>query len=468
MKISKAQKIHLVGVGGIGLSALAKMFSLEGKEVSGSDLFSSEITQELEEKYKIKIFLGHKEENLDPKTDLLIYSQAIGENNPERKKAFSLKIPQLSYPEILGELSKEKKTIAISGTHGKSTTTSLIGLILEEAKFDPLVIVGSRVKKFSHGNLRIPKKKTKFFVVEACEYKRNFLKIEPWAIVLTNIEKDHLDYYKNLLEIKETFKEFILKLPSDGLLVLNADDLGIKELKEELILKKRIKVITYGIKEGQVQARNIRKEKEKQKFDLFLEKEKIGEINLKIPGNFNIYNALASIALSFELGIDYLIFKKVIEEFKGIWRRFEIIGEREGAIIISDYAHHPTAVFQTIKAAKEFYSQKKIIAVFQPHQHNRTKNLFDDFVKSFSLADIVILSEIYQVTGREEKEDQDISSKNLVEAIKDQGKKEKVFYGKDLKETKELILRYLGPNSVILIMGAGDIYKIAQDFIDKK
>lgn len=469
---SKIKKIHCIGIGGIGVSAVAKLLQSQGKIVSGSDLYASEITKELEN-LSIPIFLNHKKENVSKDTDMLICSPAVPDDNPERTKARELGIKEFSYPEFLGELSKEKNTIAISGTNGKSTTTALVGLILERTGLDPTVIVGSkillgnRVPKWQ-GNVRVGE--SDLFVVEACEYQANMLHLDPNIIVLTNLEKDHLDYYKDINHIIDSFQEFVNKLPKDGVLIINADDKNLAKLKLQS------NIITYGIENNaDVMAQNIITKPGKQQFTLKLEGPtlKSYEISLKVPGLFNIYNVLAAVAAAMHLGADIKSIKQAVEEFSGTWRRFENVGTipipkcpiPKCPIIISDYAHHPTAVGSTIQAAREFYPDKRIVAVFQPHHHNRTKNLFNEFVQSLDTADIVIISKIYDVAGREEGDDQDISSYDLVNAIKQIHPEKSVIYTKDLKQTKELVKDILQPNDLILIMGAGDIDTVARELV---
>lgn len=459
--LSDIKKIHFIGIGGIGVSALAKMALGQHKIVSGSDIYSTQITKELEA-LGIPIFLGHKKDNISKDIDLIVYSIAVAENNAERLKANKLNINQLSYPQFLGELSKQKNTIAVSGTNGKSTTTAILGLILELAGLDPTVIVGSKVDAW-HGNFR--KGNSNIFLVEACEWQANMLNLYPNMIVLTNLEQDHLDYYKNLDHIIKTFQQYIDKLPKHGVLFLNIDDPNLKKLKPNS------QVITYGIKnKADVMAKNIKTSSGSMSFDLLIQNKDVQHIKLKIPGLFNIYNTLAAVAAAAHLGAGIKDIKTVIESFSGIWRRFEIIGAipipkypiPKYPIVVSDYAHHPTAVEGTIKAAKDFYPNKRIVVVFQPHHHNRTKKLFNDFVKSFNNADLIIIQEIYDVAGREEGNDQDISSKDLVREVKRQANCP-VFYTKDLKHSKELIKKKIQANDLILIMGAGDIDDLARE-----
>lgn len=453
MNLKKIKKAYFAGIGGIGVSAAAKLFAKQKIQVAGADLVKTGITDELE-KYKIKFFNKHSANNLDDDTNLLIYSAAVPDDNPERKKAKKLKIRQLSYPEVLGEISKTKATFAVSGTNGKTTTTALAALLLEEAGLDPLVIVGSKLNNFKDGNLRYGKGKN--FVVEACEYRAHMLSIEPKVIVLTNVEEDHLDFYSGIDEIKSAFQRFVDKLPEEGALIYNADDPNSKNLKTDR------QIMKYGIDNlANVTAKNIYIEDGKQYFDVNYNGKKIEQFKLCIPGRYNIYNALAVIALGKYLKISVRKIKKALANYNGAWRRFEKVGEKDGAIFISDYAHHPTSVAGVIKAAKDFYPHRRVVAVFQPHQHNRTKNLFKEFVESLDDADIAIIDEIYDVAGREDNKDQDVNSQKLVEAIKRRDKLEnrnrEVIYTPDIDYTAREVLRVVDQTDVVLLLGAGDM-----------
>ncbi len=426
----KIGKIFFVGIGGIGVSALAKLFKSQGKEVMGSDKYASEITDDLE-KQRIKVYIGHKEKNLDSDTDLVIYSPAVNPETPERKKATKLRIKQLSYPEALGSVSRNKYTIAVSGTHGKSTTTAMLGLILVKAGLDPTVVVGSKVGPFKNSNLRIGK--SKYFVTEACEWRAHMLELSPKIIILTNLEPDHLDYYKTFKNLKEAFKKYVSKLPKNGLLITNTDDKACQEIAKSA----KCKVMNY-------RSLNL-------------------QLNLQVPGRFNRYNALAASACAIELGVKPEVIKNTLANFKGIWRRFEKIGERKGALIFSDYAHHPTSVKETLKAAKELYPKRRLVIVYQPHHFDRTTRFFKGFIKAFDLADLVIMNEIYDVPGREVAKK--ISSRDLVREIKK--RKIKAIFTKDLKETKKILLQNINKGDLVLIMGAGDIYGLSTSLFDR-
>jgi UDP-N-acetylmuramate--alanine ligase len=431
-------KIHFIGIGGIGVSALARYYLAQEHEVSGSDLVSSEITKALE-KLGAKIFIGkHKAKNLPKDANLVIYSPAVQENNPELLKAKRYKLKAISYPQALGELTKNHFTIAVCGSHGKSTVAAMIGLILTKAKLDPTVILGTKLKEFGDSNCRVGK--SEYLVIEADEYKESFLNYWPKIIVLLNIEYDHPDYFKNLNHYILAYKKFISHLPKDGILVANRDDKNISNLKSQ-ISKLKIKIQNYSLKEK--------------------EGKKLKKI-LKIPGEFNVSNSLAALKVAKILKIPDKISFKVLSQFKGTWRRFDekiarIPNTKYLIRIINDYAHHPTQVKVTLGATREKYKNKKIWCIFQPHQYQRTYYLFDDFVKVFKEhpVDKVIITDIYTVSGRESKEImRKVNAQKLVEAID----KENVIY-----LPKEKIINYLKKNlkggEVVIIMGAGDIYE---------
>jgi UDP-N-acetylmuramate--alanine ligase len=453
-------KVHFIGIGGIGVSALAQFFLSIGHEVSGSDLVSSEITENLKKK-GIKIFLGkHSAKNLPKNVDLVIYSPAVKKDNPELKEAKKRKILIQSYPQALGELTKKYFTIAVSGSHGKSTTTAMIALILIKAGLDPTVILGTKLKEFNDSNFRMggfPRSKIynlkpKILIIEADEHFASFLNYWPKIIVLTNIEREHLDYYKNLKNILKTYKEYLSHLKKDGILVLNKDCGNVCQVAQKIKNKK-----FYSIK--QKEAKKIKK-------------------TLKIPGRFNVVNALAALTLARVLKIPDKISFKALSEYKGAWRRFEIkhanlhkSGHKSARItIVSDYGHHPTKVRVTLKAAREKYPKRKIWLVYQPHQYQRTHYLFNDFVKVFRDAlrpaqgkppvDNLIITDIFDVAGREEKMiKKRVSSEKLVKAIN----KPYVIY-----LPKKRVVSYLKKNlrggEVVIIMGAGDIYKLVGYF----
>ena len=446
----KKLKIYFIGIGGIGVSALAQYYLEKGHRVSGSDLVSSEITNSFK-KLGVKIFIGkHKKENLPPNVDLVVFSPAVQKDNPEFKASKKLQTTNsqlqiLSYPEALGDLTKQYFTIAVSGTHGKSTTTAMIGLLLVKAGLDPSVIVGTKVKEFgpSTGGSNYRVGKSKYLVIESCEHEESFLNYSPDIIVITNIEPDHLDYYKNFKNYKKAFIKFTQKLKKNGIVITE------KEYKNSKDAEKLKKI-------------------------------------LKVPGEHNVFNALAALAVARTLKIPDKISFKVLSEYRGSWRRFEItkILNPKPYTLINDYGHHPTEIKTTLKAAREKYPKKKIWCIFQPHQYHRTYRLFDDFVRAFRQAqdkffiDKLIITDIYSVPGREKEYlKKKVSSQKLVKAIKKrnviylptQASERSVVSKRDeVSLRKENILNYLKDNlqggEVVIIMGAGDIYEMSRQF----
>lgn len=453
--------VHVIGAGGIGVSAVVRLLKQRGKVVTGSDGATSETTRELVAA-GIPVAIGARAENVPAACDLVLYSTAVPVNNVERVVANTHGIRQMSYPEFLGEFTKSMRTVAVSGTNGKSTTTAMLALMLQSSGADPTVIVGSKVPTFPEKNLRIGG--SDLFVMEACEHQAHFLLYTPSVIVLTNIEEDHLDYYRDLAHIRETFQTYVEKLPADGLLVVNADD---HVSTHEIVAKCR--VVTYGIEhDAEVMAKDIRVVDGAQRFRVVHRGEDLGEFVLHVPGRFNVMNALAAATAAFELGASVASVRETLAAFTGIWRRFERVGERDGAIIISDYGHHPTAIAGTLAAARDFYECRRVVLAFQPHHHNRTKNLFDEFVASFDGADVVLLAEVYDVAGREEAEAR-VSSQDVVEAVKerdrDRAATRDIRFAADLPTLQKMLESVIEPNDVVLIVGAGDIYTIAEKLV---
>ena len=451
--------LHFIGIGGIGVSALAQYYLATGNKVSGSDLVESEITKSLRKK-GAKVYIGkHKAKNVPKNVDLVIYTPATPEDNPELKEAKKLqatsyKLKILSYPQSLGELTKQYFTIAVCGTHGKSTTTAMLSLILTKAGLNPTVIIGTKLKEFGNSNFRMGGKSKSniartllrgrnVLVIEADEHFASFLNYWPKIIVLTTIEKDHLDYYKNLNNILKAFKEFISHLPKDGYLVANKDDKNIQKI---LISNFKFPIFKYSLSQPEVK--------------------KLKKL-LKVPGEHNVQNALAALTVARILKVPDNVSLKALSEYRGAWRRFEVFNTKlithnqqlTTYKLISDYGHHPTEIKATLKAAREKFPDKRIILIFQPHQYQRTKLLFKDFVKSFDEADILILNEIYGVVGREKGKI--VSSKDLANAVQKRRKEEKsVVFIKNIKEIPKFLAKILKPNDVVIVMGAGDIYNL--------
>ncbi len=417
------KKIHFIGIGGIGISAIARMMLLQGKKVSGSDTAASPIIKELK-KLGARVYSGHKAGNLKS-ADLVIYTLAISKDNPELKKAEKLKIPVLTYPQALGLISKDKFTIAVSGTHGKTTTTAMIGKILMDAKLDPSMVVGSLLKDQKSNFIA---GKSPYFVCEACEYKRSFLNLNPKIIVITNIDNDHLDYYRNLKDIQSAFSEFVSKLPPDGFLVCNPNDKNLRPV----VRGAKCRIIDYsGRRAG------------------FL---------LKVPGAHNILNAKAALAVAGILGINKKIAANSLSGYSGVWRRFEYRGRaKNGALIYDDYAHHPAEIKATLAAARDYFGKKRIFTVFQPHLFSRTRLLQKDFARSFNDSDFVIVTDIY---AAREKND-GTHAKDLV--LKMKKHHPNAIYISKFPDIKEFLDKQTKKNDIIITMGAGNIYKLYEN-----
>ena len=450
MELNKIKKVHLIGIGGAGVSAIARLFLSLGASVSGSDVSASNITKDLEAQGVI-FSKGQSSDNISDDTDLVVYTPALKEDNVELLEAKKRGIEVVAYPEALGMLMEGHNSVAVSGTNGKTTTTALLGIILEEADKDPTVILGGKVEKWN-GNVHVGK--GEIFLAEGCEYRRHMLNLHPKIIVLTNIEEDHLDYYKDIDDIKSAFREYVSGLSDDGVLVFNADD---KNISNDIVCNTKALKVSFGLNEPvDLFAYNIVHQDGVQRFSLRWRGENIGEFESKLMGEFNLYNILAAVSTALVLGVDTESLRTSIARLKAPERRLEVVSEHDGKVVISDYAHHPTAVKGTIRAVKDVYKGKRVLAVFQPHQKDRTLKLFDEFVVSFDDADEVILSEIFEVSGREEK-GKDISSRDLVKAIQKRNPELKITYAKDLKETAELIQKKKHDFDVVLLMGAGDV-----------
>ncbi|UZE92977.1 MAG: UDP-N-acetylmuramate--L-alanine ligase [Candidatus Nealsonbacteria bacterium] len=428
--------IHFIGIGGIGVSALARYYLSKGHKITGSDLVSSELTEAFKKK-GVKICIGkHKAKNISKDIDLVVYSPAVKQDNPEQKKAKKLGIKVQSYPQALGELTKKYFTIAVAGSHGKSTTAAMLSLLLTRAGLDPTVIVGTKLKEFGDSNCRVGK--SKYLIIEADEHFASFLNYWPKIIVLTILESDHLDFYKNLDNLLKSFKKFISHLPENGILIAIKDDKNISKILKNKELK--YKIIYYSLKDK--------------------EAKKIKKI-LKVPGDFNVLNALAALNVARALKIPNKTSFKSLSQYKSSWRRFDItkILYPKPYTLIDDYGHHPTQVRVTLKAAREKFPKKEIWCIYQPHQYQRTHYLFNEFVKAFKKAPVnkLIITDIYSVVGRETKEiKRKVNSKKLVKAVN----KSSVIY-----LTKEKLEKFLKQNikkgQVVIIMGAGDIYNLS-------
>ena len=453
LKFGKIKKIHFIGIGGIGMSGMAELLARTGYNISGSDLVDNDRTKFLKS-IGLKIYLGHDKNNI-VNANLVVFSSAVNKNNPEIKAAKKLGIPIIRRAEMLAELVRVKPlSIGVSGTHGKTTTCSLIGSILHNAKKDPTIVIGGIVKSFGTNAIS---GKGDIIVVEADEYDKTFLSLKPVISIINNIEEEHLDCYENFTDLKNAFKNFANNIPFYGFMLVNSDDLNITEM----INNAKRPFVSYGIdKNANYNARNIQFNQNNSTFDLFHNNKKIDTIKVSIPGKHNIYNSLCAISLCLEIGVDIKDIKKSLIEFKGVKRRFDIKYNDSNNIYIDDYAHHPTEVKATIDAAKNGWPNKKITSIFQPHLYSRTNYFFKDFANALSYSDNVILLDIY---GAREEKIKGVSSNLIYEQMINNGYKNCVTCNSEnlLNELNKISKE----NQMIITMSAGDLWKKGEDII---
>lgn len=454
---SSIKKIHFVGIGGIGMSGIAEILLDQNFKVSGSDKLLSEVTERLRE-LGAEIYEGHAAANVKEDVDALVYSSAVTLDNPEIQEAKHRKIPIIRRSEMLAEVMRLKYGIGIAGTHGKTTTTSMVSLILIEGGLDPTVIVGGRLYGLGGTNARLGK--GEFIVVEADEFDRSFLSLTPTIAVLTTLETDHLDCYRDLEDIKGAFIQFASKVPFYGFVVLCLDEPALQDIIAQLSHKK---IITYGITpQADLQAVDIQFSQDSSSFIVLKDKEELGKINLMCPGIHNVQNALAAIAVGVELGVSFEKIKIGIEKFTGVYRRWERKGEVNGISIYDDYAHHPTECKATLMGAKQGW-KRRIVTVFQPHLYSRTRDFYEEFGKSFLLSDILVVTDVYP--AREEPI-QGVTGELIANAAKQFGHKN-VHYVSDKNALADYLIKIVKPGDIVITMGAGDIYKYGLELLNK-
>lgn len=449
------KKIHFVGIGGIGMSGIAEILMDQGFSVSGSDKALSEVTDRLN-KLGATIYEGHTPENVASDVDALVYSSAVSLDNPEVLEAQRRKVPVIRRAEMLAEVMRLKYGIGIAGTHGKTTTTSMISLVLMEGGLDPTVIVGGKLSGLGGTNARLGH--GEFIVVEADEFDRSFLSITPTIAVLTTLETDHLDCYRDLEDIKGAFIQFASRVPFYGFVVLCLDEPALLDIMPQLSKKK---ILTYGLNpQADVQAFEIHHKENTSTFTLARNNKDLGPIMLQVPGKHNVQNALAAIAVGLELGVPFEKIKAGIEQFTGVYRRWETKGEVDGITIYDDYAHHPTECRATLAGAKAGW-RRRIVCVFQPHLYTRTRDFYEEFAKSFLLSDVLIVTDVYP--AREEPI-QGVTGELIVNASKQFGHKE-VHYVPDKKQVPDSLKSLVKKGDIVITMGAGDIWKYGEEFL---
>ncbi len=449
----KPCRIHFIGIGGISMSGLAEILMDEGFSVSGSDARESELTRHLEAR-GARVMYGQRGENITDGIDAAVYTAAIHPDNPEYREACRRGIPMLSRAELLGQMMRNyRQSLGVAGTHGKTTTTSMITEILLAADENPTISVGGILNSIG-GNIRVGG--SELFVTEACEYTNSFLSFFPTMEIILNIEEDHLDFFKDLEDIRRSFRLFAERLPESGLLIVN----GCIDRLEELTDGLKCRVITFGGEQGDFRAENVRHDEfARAEFDLIRCGEELGHIVLGVAGDHNVSNALSAAAACLELGVPFEKIREGLKKFTGTNRRFEKKGEIGGVTVIDDYAHHPSEIRATLAAARN-YPHRKIWCVFQPHTYTRTKAFMDEFAQALSQADEVILADIY---AARETDTLGVSSGQLAEKIEKLGTK--AVYLPSFDEIETFILENCVHGDLLITMGAGDIVKVGEKLL---
>jgi UDP-N-acetylmuramate--alanine ligase len=452
---SSIKKIHFVGIGGIGMSGIAEILMDQGFKVSGSDRALGEVTERLRS-LGAQVFEGHHAENIGADVDTVVYSSAVMLDNPELAEAFRRKIPTVRRAEMLAEVMRLKYGIGIAGTHGKTTTTSMVSLVLMEGGLDPTVIVGGKLTGLGGTNARLGK--GDFIVVEADEFDRSFLSITPTVAVLTTLETDHLDCYRDLEDIKGAFVQFANKVPFYGFIVMCLDEPALQDIMPQLSKKK---IITYGLTpQADVQAVDIVHRENMVTFTVVKQYAELGSISLQLPGKHNVQNALAAVSVGLELGVPFEKVKAGIDKFTGVYRRWEKKGEANGIVVYDDYAHHPTECKATLSGVKAGW-RKRVVCVFQPHLYSRTRDFYEEFGKAFLLADVLVVTDVYP--AREEPI-QGVSGELITQAAMQFGHKD-VHYVKDKAQVVETLSQITRAGDIVVTMGAGDIWKYGEQFL---
>ncbi len=457
MRFLRLHRLHFVGVGGVGMSGIAEiLLQATPLEISGCDLARSDNTARLEA-LGARIALGHDPAHVDG-ADLLVTSSAVAEANPEVAAARARGVPVIRRAEMLGEIMRLKQGIAVAGTHGKTTTTSLAGMVLTEAGFDPTIVVGGQVHILGT-NARLGR--GEYLVAEADEYDRSFLQLTPVVAVITNIEADHLDTYRDLEEIRDAFTTFANRVPFYGSVVLCADDAGGRSIVPRI--KRR--VVTYGESEdASLRARNIRLEAGGTTFEVVdASVGSLGTAQLKLAGRHNVANALAAVAVGRELSIPFETIARALAAFTGVVRRFELKGERGSVRVVDDYAHHPTEIAATLSAARQVYPDRRVVALFQPHLFSRTRDFAAEFGRALSAADVSVVMDVYP---SRESPIPGVTGALVADAARSAGRAS-VIYVDDKKRVIGCLEETLRPGDLLLTLGAGDVVRFGEEYLKR-
>lgn len=451
----KTRHIHMVGIGGIGMSGIAEILLGLGYRISGSDASVSETTERLR-KLGARIYTGHAAENVKD-ADVVVYTSAVtAETNVETRSAMEKGIPVIKRAEMLSELMRMKHGIGVAGTHGKTTTTTMAGQVMQAGSFDPTIIVGGRVHSFDQTNAVVGS--GDLIIVEADEFDRTFLRLNPALAVITNIDLEHLDVYSDESDIKEAFIEFANKVPFYGAVILCLDDPMLRSAIPSITRRK----LTYGFTpQAQLRPEEVEFGEMYSSFTVVHENRRLGAVRIAAPGEYNVRNALAAIAVGLELEMSFEDIRAGLEQYSGVFRRFQVKLDRDEVIVIDDYAHHPTEVQATLSAARRGWPGRRIVAVFQPHLYSRTRQLYQEFGLSFFDADLLVLTDIYP--SREEPIE-GVSGKLIADSAQSYGHRN-VHYVPDKQELPEELKKLVEPGDIVITMGAGDIYKYGDRFV---
>lgn len=456
MDLADYKKIHLIGIGGVGMSAIAWILLKMGFKVSGSDLSENRMTVRLREN-GATIYSNHSSNNVSD-VDLVVISSAIKESNPEYKTALENKLPILHRSDILAWILNTGKSITIAGTHGKTTTTSMVSMIYEYGGFDPIILIGGEVNDFG-GNAKYGK--GGYIIAEADESDGSFIKYDPFYSIVTNIEADHLDYYHDYDTIIRTFKQFISQTQTEGCVFLCIDDPGIKSLRSEIT--NNYKTFSVVEKKADFFADNINIFFGGSSYTFVREGKILGEVSLSVPGIHNVSNSLAAIGTALEEGIPFEKIPPILKMFRGVRRRFEIKGTSRGITVIDDYAHHPTEISVTLKALQNIPNDGRAFVIFQPHRYSRTQALAGEFAASLGITQNLILTDVYSAG---EQPINGINGETIYDLVRDKESKN-VKYVKDKNQISDMIIPQLTEGDVVITIGAGDVYKIGEKILNK-
>ncbi len=451
----RVRRLHMVGIGGAGMSGIAEVLHENGFVVTGSDMGEGSVIDYLKH-LGIRVDSKHEAKNVED-ADLVVYSSAIPYDNPELVEARARRIPVIRRAEMLGELMRMKYTLAIAGTHGKTTTTSIVGEIWEEAGLDPTIIVGGVVKGKGSG---AKVGKGDYLIAESDEFDRSFLSMMPSSAIVTNIDADHLDTYENIDEIKGAFVQFVNKIPFYGQAILCIDDPNVQQIYSRV----RKPVITYGFsRQAKYHIDNLRFEKGFPHFEIFNDGVSLGEFQLQIPGRHNVLNATAAVALAMEEGIDVEVARRAVAAFEGVQRRFELIGEKNDILVFDDYAHHPTEATATLQGFRDAFPERRVIVAFQPHLFSRTRDQHDAFGSAFANCDVLLCTDIYPAR---ERPIEGVTGALVSDSALAFGHRNARFVG-DQMNLLPILKEELRPGDVVVLMGAGNIWKLGQKILEE-